>query len=351
MGAGASLVIRDAEEAAVYDSIKSRYDTVAGSETELLREYEAAVAARDRGEAVGAWVEGKALAKGLKATLADRVSSMARKPRLSVLMARRDEASDAAALAYIGRQRRSCESVGIEMTLVELPPDEEAAVAAAQAVDADDAVDAILVLSPLPVGWDGERVTNCVSRRKDVDGLNRENRAALATAAATGAAPTAAACFAPCTAEAVLAFLAHLAGGSLRGADVCVVGSSAVVGLPVCHLLLSHGATPTVCHIHTTNLAEKLRRADFVVSAAGKAGLIDKTMVKPGAVVIDVGMNSVERDGDTVLVGDVDRDVASVARLTAVPGGVGPVTAAVLLSHVVEAAEARAPDAPAPPPS
>jgi methylenetetrahydrofolate dehydrogenase (NADP+)/methenyltetrahydrofolate cyclohydrolase len=192
----------------------------------------------------------------------------------------------------------------------------------------DPEVHGIIAATPLPAGASLAGLAAAIPSAKDVDGASPESLGRLAAGLPA---------FAPATAEAVLGLLDHY-GVELRGRHAVVVGRSVVVGKPAAHLLLDRHATVTICHSRTADLAAFTRQADVLVAAAGRAGLIGPGHVSPGTTVIDVGTNVTPGGG---LAGDVDPAVAGVAAaLTPVPGGVGPVTTALLLSHVVQAAAA-----------
>lgn len=196
----------------------------------------------------------------------------------------------------------------------------------------DDAVHGILLMRPLPRSLDEAAAVACVPAAKDVDGMTAGSLASVFMGAGEG--------YAPCTAEAVVCLLEHYEV-PLDGARVVVLGRSLVVGRPVAQLLMACGATVTMCHSRTRDLAAVCREADVLVSCIGKAGFVTAGMVRPGAVVIDVGIND---DGQGGIVGDVSFDAVAelAAGVTPVPRGVGSVTTSVLASHVVAAAERAA---------
>jgi methylenetetrahydrofolate dehydrogenase (NADP+)/methenyltetrahydrofolate cyclohydrolase len=207
---------------------------------------------------------------------------------------------------------RTTTATGITATLTSLADDPE--------------VHEIILQTPLPEGASLAALATLIPVQKDVDGASPESIGRLVAGLPA---------FAPATAEAVLALLDHY-GVELRGRHAVVVGRSVVVGKPAAHLLLDRHATVTICHSRTADLAAVTRQADVLVAAAGRAGLIGPWHVSPGTTVIDVGTNATPEGG---LAGDVDPAVTGVAAaLTPVPGGVGPVTTALLLRHVVEAA-------------
>ena len=196
-----------------------------------------------------------------------------------------------------------------------------------EALSTDPAVHGIILQTPLPPNADFDSLASAIDPAKDIDGANPQSLGLLAARLPA---------FAPATAEAVMVLLDHYAV-PLSGAEAVVIGRSTVVGKPAALLLIHRDATVTVCHRHTKNLAEHTRRADVLVVAAGQPGLITADHVAPHTIVIDVGTNATADGG---LVGDVDADSVSgrVAGLTPVPGGVGPVTTALLLQHTITSA-------------
>jgi methylenetetrahydrofolate dehydrogenase (NADP+)/methenyltetrahydrofolate cyclohydrolase len=239
---------------------------------------------------------------------------------------------DPASQIYVRNKIKACAEVGIR-SLQETHPatlDEAALLARIAALNADPAVHGILVQMPLPRQISAARVIEAVDARKDVDGYSIESAGRLVAGAAG---------FRPCTPWGCMRLI-ESTGIALRGKHAVVIGRSNTVGKPMALLLLQADATVTVCHSRTEDLAAHTRSADVVVAAVGRAGTLTAPMVKPGAVVIDVGMN---RDGAGKLCGDVDfAGVAQIAGwITPVPGGVGPMTIAMLLSNTVDAAERR----------
>lgn len=277
-------------------------------------------------------IDGKALARSLREDVARRVSALAgrgRRPGLAVVLVGADPASE----VYVRNKVRDCEEVGITSMLDRLPEttSETALLARIAELNADPAVHGILVQLPLPKHIDTHRVIAAISPMKDADGFHVSNVGRLVVGAPL---------FRPCTPYGVMKLLEH-AGTPLDGALAVVIGRSNIVGKPQALMLLAAGATVTVCHSHTKDLVDHTRRADVIVAAVGRANLVTAEMVKPGATVIDVGMN---RGADGKLCGDVDmtgvREVAGA--ITPVPGGVGPMTRAMLLVNTIEAAERTA---------
>lgn len=235
-------------------------------------------------------------------------------------------------LSYERAALRRCERAGVAARLVTLPAgcSQAELLAAIEDVNADPAVHGCLMFRPLPPTLDEDAACAALAPEKDVDGITAGSLYGVFANRPVG--------FAPCTAEAVVALLDHY-DVPLDGAEVTVVGRSLVIGKPVAQLLLARGATVTTCHTRTRDLAACCRRADVVVAAVGRARTVGADCAREGQVVVDVGVNWDE--ASQRLVGDVDLDaVAPVASaVTPVPGGVGAVTTAVLMRHVIEAAE------------
>jgi methylenetetrahydrofolate dehydrogenase (NADP+)/methenyltetrahydrofolate cyclohydrolase len=270
---------------------------------------------------------GRELAADIRAGTAARAAELAasgRPPRLTVVTATDDEAS----AWYVRSIATAAGKAGIGCEVEDLGAAATAAGIEAQlsALSGDPTVDAIILTTPLPGGARLAELAEAIDPGKDVDGANPVSLGRLMTGRPA---------FAPATAEAVLRLLDHHEV-AVEGRRAVVVGRSAVVGKPVAQLLLDRNATVTICHSRTRDLAAVTREAEVLVVAAGRAGLIGPDYVAPGAVVVDVGTNATPDGG---LAGDVDPAVADVAgALSPVPGGVGPVTTAVLLRHVTEAA-------------
>lgn len=277
-------------------------------------------------------IDGAGLARTIRGEIAARVRSLTaagRQPGLAVLLVGDDPAS----AVYVRNKVKDCEESGIRSVLMRLPAQTSEAdlLARIEALNKDSSIHGILVQLPLPPQIDARKVIEAIAPDKDVDGFHVASAGALMTGQPG---------FLPCTPYGVMKLLEHV-GCELRGAEAVVVGRSNIVGKPQALLLLQKDATVTICHSRTRDLADHLRRADVVVAAAGRARMITGDMIRPGAVVIDVGMN---RDEAGRLCGDVDFDsVAPVAGwITPVPGGVGPMTRAMLLVNTVEAAERNA---------
>ncbi len=276
-------------------------------------------------------LDGKALAARITEELKPRAEKLAqsgRKPGLAVILVGEDPASQ----VYVRNKIRACERVGIESLEFRLPAStsQDELLAKISQLNADDAVDGILVQLPLPAHISSEKVIDAISPQKDVDGFHVASAGALLTGK-TG--------FLPCTPYGVMKLI-ESADYDLAGKHAVVVGRSNIVGKPQAILLLQKNATVTITHSRTRDLASHLRQADVVVAAVGRAKMITGDMIKPGALVIDVGMN---RDENGKLCGDVDFESASLKAgwITPVPGGVGPMTIAMLMTNTIEACERR----------
>jgi methylenetetrahydrofolate dehydrogenase (NADP+)/methenyltetrahydrofolate cyclohydrolase len=270
-------------------------------------------------------MEGRPLAERIRAGLAEEVAELGEVALATVLVGD-DPASD----VYIRRKHEAASEVGIRSVDRRLPAStsEEELMDVVSALNADDAIDGLLVQSPLPRHLDEAAVIERVDPAKDVDGFHPVNAGLLYLGRPR---------LVPATPLGILRLLdEHRV--QLAGRRAVVVGRSNIVGKPIAHLLLQANATVTICHSQTVDLPSATRQADVLVVAVGMAGLVSADMVKPGAAVVDVGMNRT----DEGLRGDVDPAVAEVAgHLTPVPGGVGPMTIAMLLSNTVRVARRR----------
>nr|MDK8534217.1 bifunctional methylenetetrahydrofolate dehydrogenase/methenyltetrahydrofolate cyclohydrolase [Gleimia europaea] len=282
-------------------------------------------------------LDGKATAAQIKTELRERVEALRARgvvPGLGTILVGDDPASQ----TYVAGKHRDCQEVGIESIRVDLPGDSTEAdiLAAVERLNADEDCTGYIVQLPLPKGVDTNRILEAIDPAKDADGLHPMNLGRLVLRVSEEIdSPL------PCTPRAVIE-LVERAGINLAGKDVVVVGRGVTVGRSIGLLLTRKyvNATVTLCHTGTQDLAGKVRRADVVVAATGAAGIITPDMVKPGAVVLDVGVSRVEVDGKARLAGDVADGVDEVAMaLSPNPGGVGPMTRALLLANVVEAAE------------
>ncbi|AYD64263.1 bifunctional methylenetetrahydrofolate dehydrogenase/methenyltetrahydrofolate cyclohydrolase FolD [Achromobacter sp. B7] len=277
-------------------------------------------------------IDGAALSLRIREEVAQRVATLAAKgtrPGLAVVLVGADPASQ----VYVRNKVAACEKAGLHSVKEQYPAEmtEAELLARIAVLNQDPTIHGILVQLPLPKHMDAHKVIEAISAEKDVDGFHISNAGLLMTGQPL---------FRPCTPYGVMKML-ESEGVTLRGAEAVIVGASNIVGKPMAMLLLAAGATITICNSKTRDLAAQTRRADVLVVATGKPGMIDGSMIKPGAVVIDVGIN---RGEDGKLCGDVDfasaKEVAGA--ITPVPGGVGPMTIAMLLVNTVEAAERAA---------
>jgi methylenetetrahydrofolate dehydrogenase (NADP+)/methenyltetrahydrofolate cyclohydrolase len=281
-------------------------------------------------------LDGAALAASIRTDMSRRAAALralGHPPGLAVILV----GSDPASSVYVKHKVKDCEEAGIRSILDRLPADtpQDALQARIDQLNADPSVHGILVQLPLPPHLDAQRVIETISPAKDVDGFHISNAGALMTGQPR---------FLPCTPYGVMKLLEH-AGVALAGAEAVVVGRSNIVGKPQAMLLLQASATVTICHSQTRDLAAHCRRADVLVAAVGRERMITGDMIKPGAVVIDVGMNRISQGPNAgKLCGDVDFDSALevAGAITPVPGGVGPMTRAMLLVNTIEAAERAA---------
>ncbi|MBR4710643.1 MAG: bifunctional methylenetetrahydrofolate dehydrogenase/methenyltetrahydrofolate cyclohydrolase FolD [Clostridia bacterium] len=275
-------------------------------------------------------IDGKALAMQIREELAERVRALKERgvtPGLAVILVGDDPASE----IYVRNKGIACEKAGMRSETIRMPAvtTQEELEDRIRELNADPGIDGILVQLPLPAHLDERRALGVILPQKDADGFHPVNAGKLLAGEKT---------VIPCTPKGCMRLLAS-AGVPLSGREAVVVGRSNIVGKPMALLLMQAGCTVTVCHSKTADLASHVRRADVVVAAVGKPGIITAEMIKPGAAVIDVGINRV----DGKVVGDAAPGVADTAGwLTPVPGGVGPMTIAMLLENTVEAAERRA---------
>jgi methylenetetrahydrofolate dehydrogenase (NADP+) / methenyltetrahydrofolate cyclohydrolase len=283
-------------------------------------------------------IDGKAVAAEVRARVADEVREFAsandgRAPGLATVLVGDDPASH----VYVGNKRKQSEEIGMRSIHhgLDATISQEEILAVVADLNADDGVDGILVQLPLPDGIDQDAVIAAIDPAKDVDGLTAGSAGLLAQGRPG---------LVSCTPQGVMELLRH-AGVEVEGAEAVVIGRSILVGRPLASLFLNANATVTVCHSRTRDLAEVSRRADVLVAAVGSPRLVKGDWIKPGAAVIDVGMNRTD-DG---LAGDVDFEAAKdvAGAITPVPGGVGPMTIAMLLSNTLRAATARIDRSPA----
>jgi methylenetetrahydrofolate dehydrogenase (NADP+) / methenyltetrahydrofolate cyclohydrolase len=283
-------------------------------------------------------IDGKGFAEGLRARVAEAVpafvAAAGRKPGLAVVLVGEDPASQ----VYVRSKGKATLAAGMESFEHRLPDTTGQAelLTLVEALNADDRVDGILVQLPLPAHIDEKAVIEAVDPAKDVDGFHVANAGRLAVGERA---------LVPCTPLGCLMLLKDRLG-DLSGLEAVVLGRSNIVGKPMAQLLLQENCTVTIAHSRTRDLPAVVRRADIVVAAVGRPQMVRGDWLKPGATVIDVGINriTVDQEGKTRLVGDVDFDSASevAGAITPVPGGVGPMTIAVLLRNTLVAAHARA---------
>lgn len=275
-------------------------------------------------------MDGKALAAQLMASLQDRVAALKARgvqPGLAVVLVGEDPASQ----IYVRNKERACQELSLHSETIRLPADTTQAALEAQIdrLNADHRIHGILVQLPLPAGLDEEAALARILPEKDVDGFHAVNAGKLMTGADG---------VIPCTPKGIL-YMLKASGVPLAGKEAVVIGRSNIVGKPVAMLLLRENCTVTICHSHTENLPAVTRRGDILIAAVGKAGFVTADMVKPGAAVVDVGINRV----DGKVVGDVDfAAVSQVAGwISPVPGGVGKMTIGMLMENTIAAAEKR----------
>ena len=282
-------------------------------------------------------IDGKSLAAAVRASLKNRIDALAlrgTRPGLAAILAGNDPASR----VYVRNKARACDETGLRSEIHEFPGDvsEGALLERIAQLNASRAVHGIVLQLPLPRHLDADRILPAISPAKDVDGFHAANLGALVQGRPG---------FVPGTPAGVMRMLEH-AGVALGGRHAVVVGRSTIVGKPLALLLLQKDATVTICHSKTADLAAVTRSADVLVAAVGRAKLVTAAMVKPGACVIDVGIN---RAADGKLCGDVDfaavKEIAG--SISPVPGGVGPMTVAMLIVNTVRAAERSLEQSPA----
>ncbi|MCD0416675.1 bifunctional methylenetetrahydrofolate dehydrogenase/methenyltetrahydrofolate cyclohydrolase FolD [Rubrivivax sp. JA1024] len=271
-------------------------------------------------------IDGVALSRTLRAGVAERAAALPRRPGLAVILVGEDPAS----AVYVRNKIKACGESGLHSVFEKYDADlaETALLARIAALNADPAIDGILVQMPLPKHIDPQKVIAAIAPEKDVDGFSVLSAGELASGLPG---------LRPCTPFGCMKLI-ESTGQSLKGKHAVVIGRSNTVGKPMALLLLQANATVTVCHSGTADLAHHVRQADVVVAAVGRRNTVTADMVKPGAIVIDVGMN---RNDEGKLCGDVDfaavREVAGW--ITPVPGGVGPMTITMLLVNTLQAAE------------
>lgn len=278
-------------------------------------------------------LEGKPIAAQLQMEIAGQVTTL-KERGISLKMITLEVGHDPSSKVYVKRQGDACRKVGIAHEVLTLAADSSQAQVEAQieALNRDPSVTGIILQLPLPKPLDSSAAQEHIAPSKDVEGVNPENLGRLLSGIP--------AC-APATALSAFHLIKAGVGGPLRGKQAVVVGRSQIVGRPLALMLLAESCTVTICHTGTKDLAAETLRAEVLAVAVGKAGLITGSMIRPGAVVVDVGTNSVEVGGKWTLTGDVDFESAKqrAGVLTPVPGGVGPLTVMMLLKNLVLSAE------------
>jgi methylenetetrahydrofolate dehydrogenase (NADP+)/methenyltetrahydrofolate cyclohydrolase len=288
-------------------------------------------------------IDGKAKAAELSEKITTETAALLRdhgvKPGLAVVIIGEDPASQ----VYVRNKKRTAEACGFKSVQHTLPADvsEQDVLDLVTSLNDDDTIHGILVQLPLPGHLDEQRITQSISPAKDVDGFHYINIGKL-TAGDTADA------FVPCTPAGCMLMIEDHLGADLSGLNAVIVGRSNIVGKPMAALLLARHATVTICHSRTKDLPDVVRRADIVIAAVGRPNMVGGDWIKPGAVVIDVGINRIEVtvDGETKnkLTGDVNYDeAATVAKaITPVPGGVGPMTITMLMANTLRSAKLAA---------
>ncbi len=276
-------------------------------------------------------LDGKALSQKIRGNVKKEIDILREVgviPGLAVILVGDDPASK----TYVKMKEKACDEAGMYATIHKMPAStsQEKILEIIGKINEDDNIDGILVQLPLPPHIDTDTILQAIDPNKDVDGFHPFNVGKLVLGLDG---------FAPCTPLGVMEIFKEYEIDP-KGLDVCVVGASNIVGKPMMNLLLNSFATVDICHIYTKNLKEHTKKADVVVVGVGKAGLITKDMVKEGAIVIDIGINRLENGK---LVGDVDYESVApkCSYITPVPGGVGPMTIAMLLSNTLKSAKAR----------
>lgn len=274
-------------------------------------------------------VDGKKISQEIKDELKEKVAAMAKEGK-KVALAVIQVGNDPASSVYVRNKKKACEYIGIESLSYELPEEttEEELVALIEKLNADTKVNGILVQLPLPEQINEEKIIQTISPDKDVDGFHMQNVGALCTGGKG---------YVSCTPLGIITLLKR-SGIEIAGKRCVVMGRSNIVGKPMAMLLLRENGTVTICHSKTQDMKEITRQADILVVAIGKPKFVDETYVKEGAVVIDVGIH---RNAENKLCGDVDFDRVAphTSAITPVPGGVGPMTIAMLMNNCVSSVE------------
>jgi len=273
-------------------------------------------------------IDGKTLAQNLRKNIANEVKQYSRPPGLAVLLVGDDQASQ----VYVRNKSRACVEVGFYSDQIHKSANitEEELLSEVCRLNENPTIDGILVQLPLPSHIDSNKIIEAIIPEKDVDGFSSENVGKLSQNKPF---------ISPCTPKGIMKMLASIKC-DLRGKDCVIIGASNIVGRPMAMELLNAGATVQVCHKETKDITQKSKSADVIIAAAGVANLVKSDWVKEGAVIIDVGINRLE---DGTLAGDVDFDDVKdkVSAISPVPGGVGPMTIAVLLENTLTAYQAR----------
>lgn len=271
-------------------------------------------------------IDGKAISKQIKDELKDKVAAL-KSEGVDICLAVIQVGNDPASSVYVGNKKKACEYIGIESLSYELPEEttKEELLKLINKLNNDDKVNGILVQLPVPDHIDEDKIIKAISPKKDVDGFHPMSVGALSIGQPG---------FVSCTPAGVIQLIKR-SGIDIAGKECVVVGRSNIVGKPMAMLLLRENGTVTVCHSKTKNLKEVCKRADILVAAVGRPKMIDASYIKEGATVIDVGIH---RDENNKLCGDVDFDSAKevAGAITPVPGGVGPMTIAMLMTNCVE---------------
>lgn len=274
-------------------------------------------------------IDGKKISQEIKDELKEKVAAMAKEGK-KVALAVIQVGNDPASSVYVRNKKKACEYIGIESLSYELPQEttEEELVALIEKLNADTKVNGILVQLPLPKQINEEKIIQTISPDKDVDGFHMQNVGALCTGGKG---------YVSCTPLGIITLLKR-SGIEIAGKRCVVMGRSNIVGKPMAMLLLRENGTVTICHSKTQDMKEITKQADILVVAIGKPKFVDETYVKEGAVVIDVGIH---RNAENKLCGDVDFDKVAphTSAITPVPGGVGPMTIAMLMNNCVSSVE------------
>ncbi|MBR1568661.1 MAG: bifunctional methylenetetrahydrofolate dehydrogenase/methenyltetrahydrofolate cyclohydrolase FolD [Lachnospiraceae bacterium] len=276
-------------------------------------------------------IDGKRISKEIKDELKNKVAEY-KAQGVEIALAVIQVGKDPASTVYVGNKKKACEYIGIQSVAYELPEDttEEELLAIIDKLNQDDSIYGILVQLPLPKHMNEDHILKAIDPKKDVDGFHPQSVGALSIGQPG---------FVSCTPAGIIQLLKR-SGIEIAGKECVVVGRSNIVGKPMALLLLRENGTVTICHSKTADLREVTRRADILVVAIGKPKMIDASYVKEGAVVIDVGIH---RNEENKLCGDVDYSLVEpvASAITPVPGGVGPMTIAMLMNNCVEAVELR----------